>query len=118
MMRTIYAPRIGLLFLAFLWFLTVLPEMRSETGGSSAAGAGGGETGTGTFSGPPFLVSVSVRGGYDDNVSTSNSNRQESWFTNTGISASYSFGSPRTRFDLQAGASVTYYLKSIAGQDD
>jgi Putative beta-barrel porin 2 len=114
----IYAPRIGLLFLAFLSFLTVLPEMRSETGGSSAAGAGGGETGTGTFSGPPFLVSVSVRGGYDDNVSTSNSNRQESWFTNTGISASYSFGSPRTRFDLQAGASVTYYLKSIAGQDD
>lgn len=109
MMRTIYAPRIRLLFLAFL---TVLPTMRSEAGASSA---GSGENGTGIFSGPPFLVSVSVRDGYDDNVSTSNINRQESWFTNAGIAASYSFGSPRTRFDLQAGASVTYYLQSITG---
>ena len=117
MMRTTYAPRIGLLFLAFLSFLTVLPAVRSEVGGSSAAGTGGGESGTGIFSGPPFLVSVSVRGGYDDNVSTSNFNRQASWFTNTGISASYSFGSPRTRFDLQAGAGVTYYLKSVAGDN-
>jgi Putative beta-barrel porin 2 len=113
MMRMTYAPRIGLLFLASLSFLTVLPAMRSEVGGSSAAGTGGGENGTGIFSGPPFLVSVSVRGGYDDNISTSNFNRQASWFTNTGISASYTFGSPRTRFDLTAGAGVTYYLQHV-----
>jgi hypothetical protein len=117
MMRTTYAARIGLLFLAFLSFLTVLPAMRSEVGGSSATSAGGGENGTGIFSGPPFLVSVSVRGGYDDNISTSNFNRQESWFTNTGISASYNFGNPRTRFDLTAGAGVTYYFKPVAGDE-
>lgn len=116
-MRTTYAPRIGLLFLAFLSFLIVLPAMRSEGGGSSAAGTGGGENGTGIFSGPPFLVTVSVRDGYDDNLSTSKLNRQASWFTNTGISASYSFGSPRTRFDLNAGAGVTYYLKPVSGDD-
>jgi hypothetical protein len=117
MMRTTSAPRIGLSFLAFLSFLTVLPAMRSEVGGSSATGTGGGDNGTGIFSGPPFLVSVSVRDGYDDNLSTSRLNRQDSWFTNTGISASYTFGSPRTRFDLNAGAGVTYYLKPVAGED-
>src|ERR1039457_4081344 len=99
-MRTTYAPRIGLLFLAFLSFLTVLPAMRSEGEGSSAAGTGGGENGTGIFFGPSFVVTVSIRDGCDDNLSTSKLNRQASWFTNTGISASCSFGSPRTRFDL------------------
>jgi hypothetical protein len=118
MMRTIYAPRIGLWFLASLSFLTIMPAMRSsEVGGSSAAGTGGGENGTGIFSGPPFLVSVSVRGGYDDNISTSNFNRQQSWFTNTAVTGSYTFGSPRTRFDLKAGAGVTYYLQPVAGDD-
>jgi hypothetical protein len=67
------------------------------------------ELGTGNFSRLPFHVSVSVRGGYDDNVNTSNTNRQESWFTNSGVALTYDFGSPRTQLSLQVGGGATYY---------
>ncbi len=67
------------------------------------------ELGTGIYSRFPFHVSVSVRGGYDDNVNTSKIDRQESWFTNAGIALTYDFGSPRTQLSLQTGAGATYY---------
>lgn len=68
------------------------------------------DVGTGIFSRLPFHVSVSVRGGYDDNIFTSSSDRHESWFTNAGVAVTYDFGSPRTQLSLGTGAGVTYYF--------
>lgn len=67
------------------------------------------ELGTGNYSRFPFHVSVSVRGGYDDNIDTSKIDRRESAFTNGNVMLSYDFGSPRTQLSLQAGGGVTYY---------
>ncbi len=71
------------------------------------------DLGTGNFSRFPFHVSVSVRGGYDDNVTTSSFDRQESWFTNGSVAVTYDFGSPRTKLSLQAGGGLTYYWNNI-----
>lgn len=68
------------------------------------------QMGTGIFSRLPFHVSVSARGGYDDNIFTSSTAKQESWFTNAGIALTYDFGSPRTQLSLGMGAGVTYYF--------
>jgi hypothetical protein len=68
------------------------------------------ELGTGKFSSFPFHVSVSVRGGYDDNVNRSTFDTQESWFTSASVGLNYEFGSPRTRVTLTSGAGVTYYF--------
>src|ERR1700736_6623118 len=65
------------------------------------------ELGTGNYSRFPFKVSVSIRGGYDDNVTTSNAFKQVSWFTNGDVSINYDFGSPRTQLNLRAGAGAT-----------
>lgn len=112
MMRTRQAPRVGILLLSFVCFVVILPS------GRGAGLFGGGEnTGLGNYSAPPFLVSISVRSGYDDNVNTSSIIPDESWFTNVGASLSYTFGDPRTRFDLAAGGGVTYYFDRI-GNDD
>ena len=92
--------------------LTILPS------GRGAGLFGGGEDpGLGNYAGAPFLISLSVRGGYDDNVNTSSISPNESWFTNLGASVTYTFGDPRTRFDLAAGGGVTYYFDRI-GSDD
>ena len=69
------------------------------------------DLGTGKFEAFPFHVSVSVRGGYDDNVNLSSFAPQESWFTNGAIALNYEFGSPRTKANLTAGAGVTYYFE-------
>src|SRR5471030_1037066 len=78
------------------------------------------ELGTGNFSHFPFRLSASVRGGYDDNVTTSKIDPQDSFFTNAGVLLNYDFGSPRTQMSLQAGAGVTYYWDHIqnAGVDN
>jgi hypothetical protein len=73
------------------------------------------ELGTGNFSKFPFHVSVSVRGGYDDNITTSKIDRQESWFTNAGVALTYDFGSPRTQLSLQVGGGATYYWDNPSG---
>lgn len=65
--------------------------------------------GTGIFSRFPLQVSASVRGGYDDNITASNFNKQGSWFTNAGVALKYNFGSPRTRLSLETVAGLTYY---------
>ena len=67
------------------------------------------EVSTGNYSRFPFRVSVSVRGGYDDNVNTSKINKQDSTFTNGSAAITYDFGSPRTQLSLQTGGGVTYY---------
>lgn len=72
-----------------------------------------GDLGTGNFSRFPFHVSVSVRGGYDDNITTSSIDRQESWFTNASAVFTYDFGNARTQAKLQTGGGVTYYWDNV-----
>lgn len=69
-----------------------------------------GDLGLGKFASFPFQVSVTVRGGYDDNVNLSSFNEQESFFTNAALGLTYNFGNARTRLSLNAGAGVTYYF--------
>jgi len=68
------------------------------------------DLGLGKFRANPWHISVSVRGGYDDNVNLSTFDPQESWFTNLAVGVTYDFGSPRTRINLNANAGVTYYF--------
>ncbi len=112
MMKTGEATKAGIVLLSFACFLTVLSPARS-----AGIFGGNGDAGLGNYSAPPFLISVSVRGGYDDNVNTSSIIPNESWFTNLGASVTYTFGDPRTRFDLAAGGGFTYYFDRI-GTDD
>src|ERR1700720_3028841 len=73
------------------------------------------QLGTGIFAQVPFKVSISLRGGYDDNVSTSSTTfgKQGSTYTNGSVLANYEFGSARTRFSLKLNAGATYYWDTI-----
>lgn len=71
------------------------------------------DLGVGNFSKFPFHVSASVRGGYDDNVSTSNDFKQESSFIGANLGIAYDFGDARTQITLGAGAGFTFYLDDI-----
>jgi hypothetical protein len=77
-----------------------------------------GDLGTGKFASFPLKVSVSVRGGYDDNVFLTANDKQESLFTNAAIGLTYEFGGPRTRLSLNAGAGATYYFDRGDGFDN
>lgn len=121
-MKTICALKTKLCLLASFSFFAALPSAHSADGDFSArttttttssSEAGG----LGNYASLPFLVSVSVRGGYDDNVSTTHFSPQESWFTNVGVALAYTFGSPRTRFDLSTGGGVTYYFDNVVNGD-
>jgi hypothetical protein len=86
----------------------------------------GSDVGLGRFESSPFQVSVSVRGGYDDNVNLSSFDEVESFFTNAGVEVRYNFGGPRTQMSLTAGAGITYYFDrdednefvDLGGEDD
>ena len=54
------------------------------------------DLGTGKFETSPFHVSVSVRGGYDDNVNLTSVDEQGSPFASVQLGLGYNFGSPRT----------------------
>jgi hypothetical protein len=71
------------------------------------------QLGTGIFSRFPFKVSLSLRVGYDDNITNSNFASQGSAYTNGSVSVTYDFGSPRTRLSLEAGAGGSYYWDTI-----
>jgi hypothetical protein len=75
--------------------------------------------GTGKFEAFPFHVTVSVRGGYDDNVNLSSFDEQGSPFASVQLGLSYNFGSPRTQMTLSAGAGATFYFDDVNnGFDD
>jgi hypothetical protein len=105
----------GALLLATAALIILAPRIRAdgEEGAISTSESSGSvqadELGTGTFSRLPFRVSASVRGGYDDNITTASVDRQESAFTNGSITLTYDFGSPRTQLSLQTGGGLTYY---------
>lgn len=82
----------------------VLEDSSKETVDSKS------DLGLGKFASFPFQVSVTVRGGYDDNVNLSSFNEQDSFFTNAAIGLAYNFGNARTRLSLTAGAGITYYF--------
>ena len=73
---------------------------------------------TGRFSRFPVRVSVSLRGGYDDNVNTTTFDEQGSAFVSIGGTLAYNFGSPRTQLSLTTGGGFTYYLDDIRGVND
>lgn len=73
------------------------------------------DLGVGKFATFPLHVSVTVRGGYDDNVNLSSFDEQGSLFTSGQLGLTYNFGSPRTILSLSAGGGVTYYFD---GRDD
>jgi hypothetical protein len=87
------------------------------TNARAAPSLEGDNLGVGIFSSIPFHVTVTVRGGYDDNIFTSSLNPQGSAFMNGSIGLSYDFGSPRTRLSLQTGGGLTYYFDRPGQQD-
>lgn len=76
------------------------------------------DLGLGKFSSNPFHVSVTVRGGYDDNVDLSSVDPRGSAFANVSLQLGYDFGSPRTRINLTGGVSTTYYFDRGDGQSN
>jgi hypothetical protein len=71
------------------------------------------DLGLGNYSRFPVQISASVRAGYDDNITTSHSDQQESGFTNGSVALTYDFGSPRTQLSLQVGGGVTAYWNDV-----
>jgi hypothetical protein len=71
------------------------------------------ELGTGVFAAVPFKIALDLRGGYDDNVTTFNVEKQGSGYTTGSIKLDYDFGSPRTRFTLEGSAGATYFWDRV-----
>jgi hypothetical protein len=67
------------------------------------------KVGVGKFFKLPFHISISVRGGYDDNVSTQAFNREGSAFANANVELTYNFGSTRTQLNLATNFGITEY---------
>lgn len=57
----------------------------------------------------PFQITVSVREGFDDNVNTSHTNQQESFYTNIAAGIGYTFGGPRLKLTTNLNAGYTMY---------
>lgn len=66
--------------------------------------------GVGLFSRLPFQVNSSLRGGYDDNVLTTQVRGAASSFISPNIEIDYKFDDPRTIMVLQLIAGLTYYF--------
>ena len=98
-----------------------LPGTRGQTatGSSSSfsanapAGTNSSDVGSGIFGTFPFKLTFNVRGGYDDNITTSNQFKEGSPFTDTSVAADYNFGDSRTQLTLEVGAGFTYYYDDI-----
>ena len=70
--------------------------------------------GVGKFFKLPFHVSISVRGGYDDNVlSQSDEFRQGSAYLESLLGITYVFGNSRTQVNLHSEFSFTKYFEDI-----
>lgn len=74
----------------------------------------GDNVGVGKFFKLPFHVSISVRGGYDDNILTAPFDRQGSAFVNATLGVNYSFGNPRTQLSLASTIGFTAYAEGPA----
>jgi hypothetical protein len=75
------------------------------------------QLGVGIFSRIPFHLSLSVRGGYDDNLTTSNFDKHGSWFGSAGAVVTYEFGSPRTQVSLSTTTAMIYHADDPVGAE-
>lgn len=57
----------------------------------------------------PFEITVSVREGFDDNVNTTRTNRQQSFYTNIAAGINYTFGGPRLKLTTNLTGGYTLY---------
>lgn len=97
----------GLAAAAFLGASTVLAEGGSAPVGTTTSDASG-------FGKRPLHLTFDIRFGYDDNVNTSSTNRQESAFTNVQFGLNYRMASPRSTWNVGLGAGFVYYFDSSA----
>jgi hypothetical protein len=107
---------------AFVASLLCLQPQSATAGGQGfskeVVDTKGSDLGLGRFASSPFHVSVSVRGGYDDNVNLSSFDEVDSFFTNAAVDLRYNFGSPRTQMSLNVGAGITYYFDRDGDDDE
>lgn len=118
-MRTFCARsgRLLLLFTTLSYLPMAFVRAESETPGDAATATsttstdagGGNNVGIGMFSRFPLKISASVQGGYDDNVSTTDSAVLGSAFVTSGIALAYELGTPRTQMTLSSNFGFTYY---------
>ena len=64
----------------------------------------------------PVHLTLSTEGGYDNNSNLSSTNGGGSWFTKNGLRLLYKLPSERTRFEMHAGADITYYPDRTTGK--
>ncbi len=76
----------------------------------------GSDLGIGKFATFPFQLSVSVRGGYDDNVITTNVRGNGSGYVGPNADLDYKFGDPRLQMGLRVSAGVVYYFDRSPAQ--
>jgi hypothetical protein len=115
-MRNSKLSKIGVVAIASSLMLTFPERSRGEDRGKDVIEQSSqSDVGLGTYSRFPFRVSVSLRGGYDDNVNTTTFDEQGSAFVSIGGTVEYHFGSPRTQLSLTAGGGLTYYIDDIRG---
>jgi len=63
----------------------------------------------GILAGSPIDFTFAVREGYDDNLFTTRTNKDSSFYTNFAAGMSYEFGGPRLQLTTSLGGGVTYY---------
>lgn len=80
-----------------------------SSGGGSKEFAATADPGDGTFEFRPYGFTLYVSQGYDDNIYTSNLDKQESMFTTASLSGRYLFSRPRTSLQLAGSAGGSYY---------
>lgn len=86
-------------------------ETRPENGSAIAGSVGSNVTPEISLPLGRPLLSISVLGGYDDNISTSTTaGGSSSLYTSENAALSYTFGTPRTLLKLDTGGGVTYYF--------
>lgn len=81
----------------------------SQTATTDFGGGGGSLSPMSNFARRPFKFNISVREGFDDNVNTTKTDRQESFFTEFGAGVKYEFGSPRLQLSLDLSGGLTLY---------
>jgi len=86
-----------------------LAQNFSTGGGGAAAGIDAGSGDEGIFDRGRFRYSVTVREGFDDNVFTTRTNKDSSFYTNVAAGIAYDFGSPRLRLTANLGGGATFY---------
>lgn len=92
-----------------------------------SADVGSNETGTttseepglgGIFARKPFVLTLSVRQGWDSNVFTEPNNPTSSWYTNWAAGIAYAFGGSRLQLSTNLGAGVSYYYQRPGDKTD